>query len=147
MRGVHQTGLDFIQKHEVRGLCIKLLMRENLIMSSGRWVVSASGIACSLKTKLKVPQCIIYTSAGRKEHRTAEDSSSIFTNRSWILWKRQIEDKFTRSDLVMMLWWYWNELRFVWNVSFSSHFHCSKTTFRTTRRPFRTMDSEKYGVV
>jgi len=122
MRGIHQTKLNFIQKkHEVRGLCIKTFMWENFIMSCRRWVVSASGLKCSLKRNWKfLPH--LYFSAHPGEHRRKEKSSSIFKIPSWILRKRQFEDKSSSNDLVMMLCWWWNELRFVGNGWFSSHY-------------------------
>ena len=99
------------KKHEVRRLCIKILMRENLIMSCGRWVVSASGMACSLKRGTESSSwCIIYISAGHGEHRKAENSSSIFKNPSSVNlakttnW-RQIHKKWFGNDVRMILKW------------------------------------------
>jgi len=97
-----------------------------------------------LKEKLKVPQCITYISAGRGEHRTREKSSSIFKNPSWILHKRTIEDKTTRNDLVMKLWWHWmNCVRVKCLVFWIPIYFCSiRQTFRATRRLFRTMEEK-----
>ena len=71
-------------------------------MSCGRWVVSASGIACNLKRNLKGPQCIIEISGGRGEHRTAEINTVLVYLQIRL---ESCENDKLRTNSQEMIWW------------------------------------------
>ena len=139
MRGVRQTKLNFIRKTRSSWALYKNSHPRKFDQELWKMGSFCFRITCGLKRNWKL------LSALSTFQRVVENIERGKT--ALVSLKISIEscknDKSTRNDLLMILWWYWNELRFVWNVWFSFHFQCSiRQTFSATRRLFRTMEEK-----